>query len=158
MKRIIVVVATGLCLAACGDQNGSSKKNATEATTAESKTSTAAASSGDKGIGKFSNVEIADKLDNDMAEKGHKIYDLKCGSCHKLSDEKLVGPGWKNVTARHKPEWIMNFITNTEEMLNKDDKAKQQLEICLVRMPNQNLSDEEARQLLEYMRKNDGAK
>jgi len=27
--------------------------------------------------------------------------------------------------------------------------------LCLVRMPNQNISDDEARQILEYMRKND---
>ncbi|MEO6406500.1 MAG: cytochrome c, partial [Ferruginibacter sp.] len=77
---------------------------------------------------------------------------------HKLTDEKLVGPGWKGVTARHEPVWIMNFITNTDEMLNKDPKAQAQLEICLVRMPNQNLADEDARNLLEFMRKNDGVK
>jgi hypothetical protein len=43
-------------------------------------------------------------------------------------------------------------------MLNKDPKAQALLEICLVRMPNQNLTDNDARQLLEYMRKNDGIK
>lgn len=53
---------------------------------------------------------------------------------------------------------IMNFITNTDEMLNKDPEAQAQLEICLVRMPNQSLSDDEARNLLEFMRKNDGVK
>jgi len=52
----------------------------------------------------------------------------------------------------------MNFVTNTDEMLNKDPKAQALLEICLVRMPNQNLTDNDARQLLEYMRKNDGIK
>jgi pyruvate-formate lyase-activating enzyme len=69
-----------------------------------------------------------------------------------------VGPGWKAVTSRHSAEWIMNFVTNTDEMLNKDPKAQAQLEICLVRMPNQNLSDEDARALYEFMRKNDGVK
>ena len=52
----------------------------------------------------------------------------------------------------------MNFITNTDEMLNKDPKAQAMLEICLVRMPNQSLPDNDARQLLEFMRKNDGIK
>ena len=37
-------------------------------------------------------------------------------------------------------------------------KAQAQLEICLVRMPNQNLTDGDARSLLEFMRKNDGVK
>ena len=52
----------------------------------------------------------------------------------------------------------MNFITNPDEMLDIDPKAQAQLEICLVRMPNQNLADAEARQLLEFMRENDGVK
>ena len=93
-----------------------------------------------------------------MADNGFKVYSVKCQSCHKLTEEKLVGPGWKGVTSRHSAEWIMNFITNTDDMLNKDPKAQAQLEICLVRMPNQNLSDADARALYEFQRKNDGVK
>lgn len=93
-----------------------------------------------------------------MAEAGEKIYKVKCSACHKLTDERLVGPGWKGVTSRHTPEWIMNFVTNTDDMLNKDPKAQALLEICLVRMPNQNLSDEDARNVYEFMRENDGVK
>jgi cytochrome c len=110
-----------------------------------------------RGEGKFTHVDIG-PLDAAMASSGEKVYEVKCASCHKLTDEKLVGPGWKGVTDRHKPEWIMNFVTNTDEMLNKDPKAQAMLEICLVRMPNQNLTDQEARDVLEFMRKNDGAK
>ena len=52
----------------------------------------------------------------------------------------------------------MNFITNTDAMIDKDPAAQAQLELCLVRMPNQSLSDDDARHLLEFMRKNDGVK
>jgi cytochrome c551/c552 len=93
-----------------------------------------------------------------MAEAGSKVFDVKCYACHKLTNEKLVGPGWQGVTARHSPTWIENFITNTDEMITKDPAAQAMLELCLVRMPNQNLSDEDARSLLEFMRKNDGVK
>ncbi len=103
-------------------------------------------------------MEIAAVLDANMAAAGEKVATVKCLSCHKLTDEKLVGPGWKGATSRHSPEWIMNFVTNTDEMLDKDPKAQAQLEICLVRMPNQNVSDEDARSLLEFMRKNDGVR
>ena len=109
-----------------------------------------------KGLGKFTNVELTHPLDEKMVKQGETVYDVKCASCHKLSDEKLVGPGWKGVTDRRTPEWIMNFVTNTEEMLDKDAEAQAMLEICMVRMPNQNLSDEDARAVLEFMRKNDG--
>jgi len=111
-----------------------------------------------RGTGKFTHVDVGNKLDVSMAATGEKVYGVKCAGCHKLTEEKLVGPGWKGVTERHKPEWIMNFVTNTDEMLNKDHKAQDQLEICLVRMPNQSLSDDDARHLLEFMRKNDGVK
>ena len=110
-----------------------------------------------RGAGKFTHVDVG-KLDAALANGGAKIYDVKCSGCHKLTDEKLVGPGWKGVTERYKPEWIMNFITNPDAMLDKDPKAQAMLEICLVRMPNQNLSDNEARNVLEFMRKNDGVK
>jgi cytochrome c5 len=111
-----------------------------------------------RGIGKFTKVELGDKLDAAMAESGKKVFDVKCSSCHKLTTEKLVGPGWSGVTARRAPEWIMNFITNPDEMLDKDPVAQAQLEICLVRMPNQSLTDDDARHLLEFMRQNDGVK
>jgi hypothetical protein len=111
-----------------------------------------------RGIGKFTNVELSGALDEAMAKEGNGIYDLKCSPCHRLTNEKLVGPGWKGVTSRRKPEWIMNFATNTDEMLNKDPEAEAMLELCMIRMPNQNLSDEDARKVLEFMRKNDGVK
>ena len=111
-----------------------------------------------KGLGKFMNVNIDPKLDTKMATLGSGIYDLKCSACHRLTKEKLVGPGWKDVTTRRKPEWIMNFSTNTDEMISKDPQAQAMLEECMVRMPNQNLSDDDARHILEFMRKNDGVK
>lgn len=111
-----------------------------------------------KGIGKFTHVEIAATLDKAMAESGQKVYDLKCSACHRLTKEKLVGPGWSGVTSRRKAEWIMNFSTNTDEMIDKDPAAQAMLEECMVRMPNQSLSDDDARNIYEFMRKNDGVK
>ena len=93
-----------------------------------------------------------------MASAGEKVYGVKCSSCHKLTSEKLVGPGWLGVTDRHTAPWIMNFVTNTDAMLDKDPRAQAQLEICLVRMPNQNIADADARNLYEFMRRNDGVK
>jgi cytochrome c551/c552 len=90
-----------------------------------------------------------------MVTAGQNIYDLKCSTCHRLDGTKVVGPGWKDVTLRRKPEWIMNFVTNTDENLNKDAQAMSLLEECMVRMPNQNLSDDDARHILEFMRNND---
>ena len=113
-----------------------------------------------RGEGKYSleTLTLKDQLDAPLAESGEKISEVKCFSCHKVTDEKLVGPGWKGVTKRRTPPWIMNFITNPDPMIDKDPQAQAMLELCLVRMPNQNLTDEDARHILEFMRKNDGIK
>ena len=101
-------------------------------------------------------VELTTPLNQEWVAAGKSIYDLKCQSCHKLNDEKVVGPGWKGVTTRREHHWIMNMITNVDMMLEKDPEAQKLLEQCLVRMPNQNISKDDARHILEFMRSNDG--
>jgi len=103
-------------------------------------------------------IQITHPLNAEWVASGKSIYELKCQPCHKLTEEKLVGPGWKDVTKRRTPMWIMNMITNTEYMLDKDTSAQKLLELCMVRMPNQNLSYNEARHVLEFQRNNDGEK
>lgn len=156
MKKLIVIsfiASTTFFAFSCGEANTNS------GTPVEpKKENTNPSYDPHRGEGKFTKVDVGATVDASMADNGNKVYGVKCQGCHKLTDEKLVGPGWKGVTSRHASEWIMNFITNTDEMLNKDPKAQAQLEICLVRMPNQNLADADARALLEFMRKNDGAK
>ncbi|HRI61739.1 MAG TPA: c-type cytochrome [Saprospiraceae bacterium] len=103
-------------------------------------------------------IELTTPLNKDWVATGKASYDLKCLACHKLTTEKLVGPGWSGVTKRREPVWIMNMITNVDMMLEKDAEAQKLLEQCLVRMPNQNLTQDDARKILEFMRSNDGEK
>jgi cytochrome c5 len=107
---------------------------------------------------KESDITLSKPLDKTLVAEGKAVYELKCQSCHKLTPEKLVGPGWKDVTVRRAPVWIMNMITNVDVMLEKDAEAQKLLELCMVRMPNQNLVKEDARKILEFMRSNDGEK
>ncbi len=154
MKKLLLLAAFSALLFACGGAQQEDKQSENSETT-ESKPEAAASPDG---VGKFKDVQIPATLDVAMAEKGKSVYEVKCSSCHKLTDERLVGPGWKDVTKRNTAAWIMNFTTNVDEMLNTDPKAQAQLEICLVRMPNQNLSDDDARHVYEFMRQNDGVK
>lgn len=111
-----------------------------------------------KGIGAVKNVTLNTPLEQDRVKRGLSIYEMKCAACHKLDDQRVVGPGWKDITKRRKPEWIMNMITNVDVMLEQDPEAQKMLELCLMRMPNQNMSIGDARDVLEYMRQNDGEK
>lgn len=143
---------SALIIACGGGSNESTNGNN------ETKVSTQDPSSYDpnRGEGKFdeTNVVLGD-IDAAMVTKGEAIAGTKCLSCHKLTEERLVGPGWKGVTTRRTPHWIMNFVTNPDPMIDKDPEVQAQLELCLVRMPNQNLSDDDARNILEFMRQND---
>ncbi|KGE85853.1 MAG: c-type cytochrome [Phaeodactylibacter xiamenensis] len=109
-----------------------------------------------KGIGEVKTVDLNDPLAKSMVEAGESIYEMKCAACHKLTDQRVVGPGWAGITEKREPEWIMNMITNVEIMLAEDPTAQALLEECLVRMPNQNLSIGDARDVLEFMYANDG--
>lgn len=151
LSFFLIASITGVV--AC-NSTGETKSDADKTTTTTTTTNEAAPNP--KGIGPHQNIQLTHPLDETMVAAGKTVFDVKCASCHKLTDEKLVGPGWKGVTDRRTPEWIMNFVTNVDEMIEKDPAAQKMLEECLVRMPNQNLSETDARATLEFMRKNDG--
>ncbi|HEY9000762.1 MAG TPA: c-type cytochrome [Mucilaginibacter sp.] len=152
LAALAITIVSSLFIYGCG--GGHSQASSTD--TAKSVSTSAPANDDAKGTGKFTDVKLTHPLDQSMVKQGSAIYDVKCNACHKLTSDKLVGPGWKGVTDRRKPEWIMNFVTNTDAMLEKDTAAKSMVETCMVRMPNQHLSDDDARHVLEFMRNNDG--
>lgn len=158
MNKLLLLFLLLAIFGACGKKENSNTdfgKPANDESKGVNKTSSYDSS---RGEGKFDKVDLAVKLNQAMAIEGERIAEVKCTSCHKPTEERLVGPGWKGVTSRKKPVWIMNFITNPDPMIDKDPEVQAQLEICLVRMPNQGLNDSEARNILEYMRKIDGVK
>jgi hypothetical protein len=164
MKRvniILMVVIFGVLAAGCN----SNTQPAKEAKAADSivkvphiDTVVVFVGINNKGVGRFKNIQLELPLNESMVAKGKAIYQSKCFACHKLSSEMLVGPGWADVTTRRTPEWIMNWITNTRVMIDKDLAAQAEMAICLIRMPNQDLTDEQARNVLEFMRQNDTPK
>ncbi len=158
MYRFVLAMFVAGMISACG--NKSAQGDGAPSGEAQSMVKDATTYDPARGEGKWNaeNLQLGAALDATMAASGEKIQSVKCSSCHKLTEEKLVGPGWKGVTERRKAEWIMNFITNPDPMIDKDPQVQAQLEICLVRMPNQNLTDDDARHVLEFMRKNDGVK
>ena len=152
----LVLFIAAFSLIAC---NNESKTETDQQTTADTSTTRSTDQGEVHGTEiKPGEVEMTTPLNQEWVTAGHNTYNLKCQSCHKLTEEKLVGPGWKNVTKRREPHWIMNMITNVDMMLESDPEAQKLLEQCLVRMPNQNINREDARKVLEFIRSNDGDK
>ena len=155
---LIATLVSGLTfLFACGPGNGGSEADNTAAATPPATASAdidPAAKSDSKGVGKFTDVKLT-AIDPALADKGLIVFNAKCGACHKMTDQKIVGPGLLGVTKRRTPEWIMNQITNPVEMEAKDPVGKALLEKHLTQMTFQNVTDDETRQILEYFRQTD---
>lgn len=152
MQKFIVFMLSAALISGCGGGSGETQSGGEPAKTPE----TEKKADDGKGVGEIKEVALNNPLKAEMVAKGKAIYDLKCSACHKLTDQRVVGPGWKGVTSRRKPEWIMNMTTNVDMMLEKDPAAQALLKECLVRMPNQNLTGTDARDVLEFMFANDG--
>lgn len=104
----------------------------------------------DKGVGPIKSITLGD-IDEALVAKGKEVFKLKCTACHKIT-KRFVGPPLKGVTQRQTPEWIMNMILNPEVMVVENAKAKELLKEYSAPMANQNLTEEEARAILEYFR------
>jgi len=103
-----------------------------------------------KGVGPITSIELGD-IDEALVEKGKEIYKGNCTACHKMK-KRFVGPSLDGITSRRSPEWIMNMILNPEETVEKDETAKALLMEYSAPMANQNLTEEEARAILEFFR------
>lgn len=157
-KTLLITMLFSATMMSCAPDKTSSKEEIPDQNTDAGKKAVTALTDPTKGIGAVKNVTLHTPLEADRLQRGLAIYEMKCSACHKLDDQRVVGPGWKDVTKRRKPEWIMNMVTNVEVMLDQDPEAQKLLELCLTRMPNQNISIGDARDVLEFMRQNDGEK
>lgn len=151
MKKVLLTTGIAIFLFAC-----SSDKPKNEGQPDDTYETAKSPANDGKGVGPAKTVSLESPLDKARVEKGKAIYELKCQACHRLDEQRVVGPGWKGVTKQRKPEWIINMIVNVDEMIEKDEEAQKLYEEYLTKMPNQNVTDDEARDILEFMRQNDG--
>ncbi|MCM2301400.1 MAG: cytochrome c [Flavobacteriaceae bacterium] len=146
--KLIVFVASITLLASCGN---SEKKNQDEKPANDSEIKVYDNPLDDKGIGPITSLILPAEIDEELAAKGKEVYTLKCTACHKET-QRFIGPAPIGIFERRSPEWIMNMILNPEEMVQKNDIAKKLLAEYIAPMANQNLTEDEARAVVEYFR------
>ena len=144
-----LVVAAGLALSSCNKKDAASGSQGGGASQGAPAQDAALA----KGVGPVQSVAIG-ALDESLVAKGQQIFSGTCSACHKL-DQRYVGPALAGVTKRRSPEWIMNMIVNPSGMTQQDPTAKALLGEYMTQM-SVIATQEDARAVLEFFRKNDG--
>lgn len=107
-----------------------------------------------KGIGPIQEITLSPQIDEAMAAEGQATFAMFCSACHKHG-ERYVGPDLNGVTTRRAPEWIMNLVLNTNEMIFNDETAYELLAEYMTPMAQLPLTEEQVRGLLEYFRQVD---
>ena len=143
-------LTTGLLfMGACGGSDG----GAAVASNDEAESSAPAGLTAEQlenGIGPITNLEVG-PIDAALVASGLETYTIKCSACHKM-DERYVGPPLRDVTERRTPAFVMNMILNPEGMVAEHPEVRALLAQFAVPMANQNLTEDQARGVLEYLR------
>ena len=148
--KFITVCVMALAMTSCGEDKAKKETAAPQQEEAKVAVENVDPMS-NRGIGPISSVTLGE-IDPTMAAEGEVVFKAKCTACHKIT-KKFVGPALKGVTQRRSSEWIMNMAMNPEEMIKKDPIAQKLLiEYNGAPMANQNITEVEARALLEYFR------
>lgn len=105
----------------------------------------------------FASEEIRGPIDIEMAARGEEVFrERGCAACHRL-EERLVGPALKDVASRREYGWFRHMVVNPDSMIRSDSTARAMLAEYMVPMPDQGVTDGEARALFEYFRRQDDA-
>jgi cytochrome c2 len=86
---------------------------------------------------------------------GEKLFKANCTSCHKATDQKLVGPGLKGVRGRwgNDDAKLIKWVQNSQAYLKTGDSYANNLfkEYNQSIMPNQTVSADEVVAILDYI-------
>ena len=157
MRKLLTLFAVSALIVSCGEKK-EEKKEGFEMNRTKKEVKAEDTSEGvpvdmdNKGVGPIKSVSFGDEVDADMAAAGQERFQAICTACH-MAEQRMIGPALKGVYERRSPEWVMNMILNPDGMLKEDPIAKALLkEYNNAIMLNQNLSEEEARNVAEYLR------
>ncbi|MCA9735686.1 MAG: cytochrome c [Deferribacteres bacterium] len=105
----------------------------------------------ENGIGPIKEKMQMGEIDAEAAKKGEATFTVKCALCHKL-DERFIGPSQRYTADRRTPEYILNMILNPDEMTKSHPTGQKMLAEYKTPMTNMNLTVDEAKEVLEYLR------
>lgn len=149
LRILLTLLTASLFLFACGNNGDSADRTDTASETEEQGLTEFEL---EHGIGPVTaRLDISDDIDEDLSLRGQNIYEMKCEMCHNM-EGRMVGPELGNVMDRRSPEFIMNMILNPGEMANEHPIGQEMLREHMTVMPFQNVQEDDARAIVEYLR------
>lgn len=85
---------------------------------------------------------------------GAALFKAQCAQCHSLGENKIIGPGLKNVHTRHDEAWLISWTKNSQAMIKAGDPAAVKLfeDYNKVAMPSFALTDDEIKAIFAYVK------
>ena len=94
-------------------------------------------------------------INDALATQGEGLFKTKtCSTCHGFG-VRITGPDLKGVTHRRTAQWMQQQIQHPDVMTKQDPISRQLLGTYAVQMPNLNIVDDDARALIEFLKKKD---
>jgi mono/diheme cytochrome c family protein len=146
-RTTIVVLCLALSLCGCG------AKQADQGTNASGTQTGAVVAS----VSKYDSGPRAGEtpIDESQVKAGEKLFSEKgCSACHTFG-KKMSGPDLAGVTKRRTAQWMENQILHPDVMTKEDPISHQLMAIHALQMPNQGLTPDQAKSVIEYLKHRD---
>jgi cytochrome c551/c552 len=159
MKRLIL---TGLALvlvttlAGCGGSGTPSAGNDVAATATPPASAASAGAMPDQSpLDKGPRAAELGAPNAAAAEQGEKLFTSKgCSACHAFG-RRLTCPDLAGVTHRRTAQWMQGQILHPEVMTKSDPISHALFAQFALQMPNQHLTEDEAKAVIEYFKTHD---
>ena len=94
-------------------------------------------------------------VDDALAAQGEVLFKSKtCSTCHGFGI-RITGPDLRGVTHRRSATWMEQQMLHPDVMTKQDPIARELFGTYAVQMPNLMLKPEEAKALIEFLKKKD---
>ena len=146
MKSFVVpmaCVALALALSGCGGKSGGS--------------STSGAAAGGAAVSPYDQGPRAAEtpIDESKVVVGRQLFQTKgCSACHSFG-KRMSGPNLSGVTRRRTADWMEHQILHPEIMTHQDPISRQLFAQFALQMPNQGLTPDQARAVIEFFKHTD---
>ena len=154
----IAVLAGLLVLAGCGGQKSSDSAVASGTSASKPAANPSAGPSGASttvpAVSPYDSGPRASATPaaHEAAERGEKLFQLKgCSACHAFGT-KMSGPDLAGVSMRRTGLWLENQILHPDVMVKQDPIARELFAKHMLQMPNQGLTPEQAKDVIEYLK------